>query len=261
MPMTIRNISGTLFIFAGLLSTNNTFSAEIEDVAPSLDRGDFNVFTRSLNIQPNGYKLIKDPTGKAPAKKVEQFEVRSGDCHFNKGWNDCEKDRERSEVRERGELASEGSKAWYGWHFYVPDDWPDVYPTKTVLGQFHQQDSHPVWMFLNIKGGLALDDHSTGRSSRIIELIPEKDFAGRWHRIEMHVKWKSNKKGFLKIWVNGKKKIDYKGKTMSAKKVYFRYGVYRSFVSRYKDFVQKKNVPKQRAMFANVRKSKNRKGL
>jgi len=259
--MTNRIVMGTLAVLVSLMWANKPFSAELEDVAPSLDRGDFNVFIRSLNTQSHGYKFINDPTGSAPAKKVEQFEVRSGDCHFNKSWSDCENDRERSEVREKGKLTSRGSKSWYGWYFYVPDNWPNVYPTKTVLGQFHQQDSHPVWMFLNIRGGLALDDHSTGRSSRIIELIPEKDFVGRWHRIEMHVKWKSNKKGFLKIWVNGKKKIDYKGKTMSAKKVYFRYGVYRSFVSRYKEFAQTKKVPSQRALFANVRKSKNRKGL
>ena len=259
--MNNRVTLGTLLVLASQMWVSLTFSADLEGVAPSLDRGDFSLFTRTLNIQPHGYKLINDPTGSAPANKIEQFEVRNGDCHFNNSWNDCKKDRERSEVRERGILTAEGSKAWYGWYFYVPDNWPNVYPTKTVLGQFHQQDSHPVWMFLNIRGGLALDDHSTGRSSRVVELIPEKDFVGQWHRIEMHVKWKTNKKGFLKIWINGKKKFDYKGITMTAKKVYFRYGVYRSFVSRYKEFAQTKKVPKQRALFANVRKSKKRTGL
>jgi len=231
------------------------------DVSPSPDRGDFGPFIRSLNVKPYGYTLIDDPTGKAPAKQVERFEVRSGDCYFNDGWSDCERDRERSELSEQGERSPRGTSAWYGWSFYVPEDWPDIYPTKTVLGQFHQQRAHPVWMFLNYNGGLVLDDQSRGRSKRFVPLIDEQNFAGRWHRVEVNAKWEKNASGFMKVWVNGDLKFDYQGKTMTAETVYFKYGVYRSFVSRYKAKSGQDTVPTQAAIFANVRKSLTREGL
>ncbi|MFL2558898.1 MAG: heparin lyase I family protein, partial [Arenicellales bacterium] len=37
--------------------------------------------------------------------------------------------------------------------------------------------------------------------------------------------------GWFTVWVNGEEKTSYYGKTMSCKEVYFKYGVYRSFVS------------------------------
>ncbi len=73
------------------------------DVSPSLNRGTFGPFIRSLNVKSYGYELIDDPTGDAPSKQVERFEARSGDCHFNGRWSDCERNRERSELWEQGE--------------------------------------------------------------------------------------------------------------------------------------------------------------
>ncbi len=231
------------------------------DVSPSLDRGAFCPFIRSLNVKPYGYKLIDDPTGSAPTKQVERFEVRSGDCHFNGGWSDCERNRERSELWEQGERSPRGTMAWYGWSFYVPDNWPNIHPTKTVLGQFHQHRAHPIWMFQNRDGGLVLDDQSTGRSTGSTPLIDAENFSGKWHRIEVNDKWEKDDTGFLKVWVNGDLKFTHTGKTMTADTVYFRYGVYRSFISRYKAASGNDTVPTQIAIFANVSKAPTRDGL
>lgn len=230
-------------------------------VSPSLDKGNFGPFRRALNIQPHGYALISDPTGLAPIPKVERFEVRSGDCHFNAGWNDCENDRERSELSERTKESSRGQTSWYGWSFYVPPNWPDVWPTKTVLGQFHQNGSHPLWMFLNNKGGLVLDDQSSGRTKQLIPLISASDFKGRWHRIEIQATWANSRQGAFNVWVNDVPTVNYKGRTMTAKTVRFQYGVYRSFTSRFKAAQGLDAVPTQIAMFANVRKADSRAGL
>ena len=45
-----------------------------------VDRGDFGSFKRLLNDRPYGYRVVEDPTGSAPTRRVERFEVRPGDC-------------------------------------------------------------------------------------------------------------------------------------------------------------------------------------
>jgi len=221
----------------------------------TIDRGNFGPFERSLNTRAHGYQLVEDPVGTFSGQQIERFEVREGDCSSNAGWSDCKNDRERSELRELTVGKNEGTTSWYSWSFYVPSDWPSVFPTKTVLGQFHQIGSHPVWMFLHQDGGLYLDDQSTGYSTRKALLIPADEFSNVWHKIEVQVKWTADDTGFLKIWVNNRQRFVHEGKTMSADTVYFRYGVYRSFLSRFKNANDTDVVPTQVAYFTNVRKS------
>jgi len=226
-----------------------------------LDRGSFGPFTRSLNTRPYGYAVVPDPTGNAPAPLVERFEVRPDDCETGPGWSDCANDRERSELTERGARNPEGSEWWYGWSLYVPADTPNIYPTKTAFGQFHQEGLRPVWMFQNKDGGYHLDDQVAGQTTRYIPLIEEADLRGRWHRIEVHAKWSRGADGVFQVWVNGTQKVDHHGPTMSAPLVFFKYGVYRSFLSRYKEAKGTDAVPAQTAYYANVRRAATREGL
>ena len=251
-----------IFLIAGLAAglIALTIGSVNESLTPA-DRGLFGPFARSMNVQPHGYTIIKDPTGKAPHPVVERFEVRAGDCHFNNGWSDCDKDRERSELRETGALSPVGTSAWYGWWFYLPADWPNVYPTKTTIAQFHQVRAHPVWMFLLRHGELVLDDQSIGRTTRYVPLVEANRLKGVWHRIEVHAHWSHDKTGFLKVYVNGDLKVDHKGRTMTTDMVYFRYGVYRSFISRYRSDDADEVIPTQAAYFANVMKAEARDAL
>jgi hypothetical protein len=216
---------------------------------------------RSLNDTKHGYQVVRDPTGLAPAKRVERFEVRPGDCARNGGWDDCAKDRERSELSEQRKNTKAGDEVWYGWSIYVPPDWKNVWPTKTALGQFHQKGSHVIWMFQNDKGGLLLDQQVEGRTTKKYPLLSARELRGRWNRIEVHVKWSTKADGFFHVYVNGARKVAFQGKTMTARNVYFKYGVYRSFLSRYKQASGANEVPGQTAYFANVRKAKSRDGL
>jgi hypothetical protein len=228
----------------------------------TVDRGSFGSFMRSLNSTSYGYKVVADPTGSAPTKMVERFEVQPGDCSANRGWSDCANDRERSELSERDKSGMTlGTTRWYGWSLFVPEDYINVYPTKVALGQFHQHKSHTVWMFQNSSGGYHLDDQVWGRTSRYYKLIDENDLKGKWHRIEVHVKWSTKGEGFFKVWANGEQKVDYSGRTMDAIKTYFKYGLYRSFLSKYKNAFGKNEVPGQVVYFANVRQSLSREGL
>ncbi len=200
-------------------------------------------------------------TGAASTPMIDVFDVRPGDCSFNSGWNDCLNDRERSELSEIKKSTGLHSEYWYGWSIYFPDTYQNVYPTKVALGQFHQKGSHPVWMFQNSDGGYHLDNQVTGRSSEYYLLIQEATLRGRWHRVEVHVRWEKDKTGFFRVWVNGTQKVDYEGATMDASYVYFKYGLYRSFLSRYKSKNNVDSVPAQTVYFSNVKRSLSRHGL
>jgi hypothetical protein len=231
----------------------------------AVNRGIFKKIIRSLNNKPHGYTVVSDPTGTAPTKRVEVFEVRPGDCAGDgRGWNDCKEDRERSELAEMKKRARSGSEYWYGWSIYFPEDYIHVYPTKTALGQFHQTDSHPLWMFNNasIVGGYQLEETVNNYGRNLHPLISEEDLRGKWHKIEVHAKWSRDREsGIFQVWVNGELKVDYKGKTMSAKEVFFKYGIYRSFMSNYKSKFKTDKVPAQTVYYSNVKKGHTRENL
>lgn len=231
-----------------------------------LNKGSFGSFKRSLNTKSYGYKIIEDPTGSAPTPLVERFEVRHGDCGWSGGWSDCSNDRERSELSGTKDNYS-GSEYWYGWHIYIPPDWNNIYPTKTALGQFHQSGgSRPAFMFQNRDGGYWVD-RNFGNSYGDEKIIKKEDFIGKWNKIEIHAKW-NKKDGFFIVYVNGEKKYDFKGTTKDEQAVYFKYGIYRSFMTRYLKGRYEvvfgdapKIVPTQIALYSNVKRSKAREGL
>jgi hypothetical protein len=55
--------------------------------------------------------------------------------------------------------------------------------------------------------------------------------------------------------------VDYAGQTMTADVTYFKYGIYRSALSRYKQAKGVAEVPAQTVYFANVKRAKTREGL
>ncbi len=56
---------------------------------------------------------------------------------------------------------------------------------------------------------------------------------GKWNDILVNAKWTHKKDGFFKIWINGKLKYHWKGKTQhKGERTEFHVGVYRSFINR-----------------------------
>ncbi len=228
----------------------------------AIERGSFDTFMRSLNDKTYGYRVIPDPTmvpkENTSPQHVERFEVRDGDCGANKGWSDCDTDRERSELSEKYKKTYPGERHWYSWKIFFPEDYVNIYPAKVALGQFHQHKSHVVWMFQNADGGYYLDDQVFGRTRKYYPLISEEDLRGRWHKVEVDAKWSTENDGWFRVWINGEQKVDYAGQTMQAKAVYFKYGLYRSFVSRYKIQHSADTVPTQVVFFKDVARADSR---
>lgn len=228
-------------------------------------RGNFGPFVRSLNDKSYGYQQVADPALAKTAPNVvgavvERFEVRPGDCGGENAI-DCGRDRERSELSERGDRNPQGSSYWYGWSLYVPQNFANVAPTKVALGQFHQEGSHPAWMFEIDQSGYHIDDHVTDNKTRYHTLINDDGLRGRWHDITIYAHWATGADGVLQVWADNVLKFDYRGPTMTADKVYFKYGLYRSFVSRYQNANETDKVPAQTVYFKNVRRADSRAGL
>lgn len=197
-------------------------------------------FQRSLNDKPYGI-VTTDKSKGHPAfagSKAERFEVRQGDCGQQPGWSDCATDRERAEMSELKPYTQMNTPTWYSWAVYFDPSWPDISPVTTTVGQFHQRDvSAPAMLFIQRNGTYYMRIESAkelwATNAREYELINPKLLRGRWHYVIVHANWSKNADGFIKVWVNNTLRVDIKGPTtVNSTPVYFKYGIYRSFVSR-----------------------------
>jgi len=202
----------------------------------------------------NGFKVIADPTGEAPSATVEQFVLRDGDCR----GLDCTTDRERVELIERrtgaDDGAIDGSSFWYGWSLYLPDDFDDLWPTRTRLGQFKEAPSSgggkPVFMFAVKRGGLYIED-GTGSGLKIFEL---SDLLGKWTKFEVFIKW-SKRSGAVAIYINDEPVFNVSGRPslIEAERGRMQYGIYRAGISNYKSAHKTNTLPTQSVYYSNVK--------
>ena len=175
----------------------------------------------------------------------QRFEAGPGDCGASETgrWDDCKRDRERTELLEYGE-SYDGSKVWYRWSIFIPEGHVNIFPTKLTYGQFFQAPCkrRPAFMFAEFDGGYWYWMHSHVRGYReVIQLLEPDEFIGKWNDIVVQAHWSSGDDGFLKVFVNGRLKADYEGHTFTktgghggkvCNAMKFKYGVYRAFVSR-----------------------------
>ncbi len=186
------------------------------------------------NFKKYGYRIVKKADGHPvrDGKKSMRFEVRAGDCSWSSGWSDCKNDRERHELQSRKRWS--GGEYWYHWSIFLPENYPVIYPVKVALAQFHQKDAHVVWMFQNGNGGYFVDNQTVGHTIDNPRILSDGEMRGKWFDILVHVRWTHKKEGFFRVYVNGETKPRYKwtGQTKTkGKKVYYKFGIYRTYVS------------------------------
>lgn len=177
---------------------------------------------------------------------AERFVLRPGDCPRSTG--DCQSDRERIEFFDAGSRIAPGDEAWYAYSVYLPANFPipAARPgdATLILGQIHQRGrSGPELLMLYDATGLAvmlnspheLDDDPMNPLGpfRYSTILPARSMLGRFTRIMIHARWSRQSDGFLEVFVNGTRVWSYSGATTNANDpLYFKYGLYRSFVSR-----------------------------
>jgi hypothetical protein len=255
---TVKAYMGKYIIFLPLLVIFITGCAGFETIE---GKGGFS-FKRSLNRKTYGYQRVSAPHPVRAGESSERFEVRPGDCYWHRTLNDCINDRERSELKQNEPHEIVGEEYWYGWSIFFPNDYPNIFPTETALGQFKSNYVNaPVVMFLDFPNGYWMQFvQIRGRHFQdSYLLIDEEELRGRWHDIVVHARWSNNDDGFIKVWVNDVLKANYSGAlTRYINQIYFKYGVYRNGVSLYKLAENVDSVPTQVVYFDEVRKGRSR---
>ena len=227
--------------------------------AQDIDRGQLSPMRRSLsNNHPHAYSIIDDITQNAPTKKIEKFELRAGDCTKDPIWNDCASDRERIELVQRVLSQINNKTQWYGWSFYFPENYKDVWPVKLTISQFLDEGFDlPAWVFHVNDKGIVIENTLT-RPGLTQLLIKKSDMLKKWHTIHVEAFFSKKEEGKFNIWVNGQEVFKYSGPTLKSDIYFFKYGLYRAFLSRAK---KRKRIPTQNIYFSNVRLEDTREAL
>ena len=204
-------------------------------------------------------------------KKSERFEVRPGDCGVtdNGKWSDCENDRERSEMTSLDDINYyDGDEYWYRWSIFFPNNHVNLYPVFITYGQFKQTGCKPVFSFINADfaggkyqigdfGSYINSSYDIKKSTDRYALL-DTNYIDKWLDIVVYAKWSTSNDGIFRVWMNGKLKRDYKGRTMYChSKGYFKYGIYRSSVS--KNYLSKEITTV--VYYDGIRISKTRDGM
>lgn len=199
----------------------------------------------------------------ADGTQGERFILKPGDCPRDTG--DCRSDRERIEFFEKGNAQPVGSEVWLAWSVMPAPETPLNLNTSLILGQFHQRgDSGPPLLFQVLDGRYGLkmtdpyrldnDPMNPIPDFRNVEFLSLGSMRGRWTRVMVNAKWSRNADGFIRVWINGKSAWNYSGPTVNANDpIYFKYGAYRSFVSKCGG-----PCPELTVYYSNVRRGQSR---
>ena len=235
----MKKFLGVLFL--SLLLSGNSFAAKIVKLPKDVSSG--SKFYKSLTgkyYKKYGYQIVSKDDGH-PVRAGNQsirFEVRNGDCGRDPGsWSDCKNDRERHELS-GGDSDMTKGEYWFSWSIYFPKDHKNLYPLSNAFGQFHQKEGNPVFMFKELKNGYSIVRTITDKDEDYDQknLLNNEEVLGKWFDVLINAKWTKKKDGFFKIWINNELKYDYVGPTKSKSKVYQKFGVYRTGITRYLNY-------------------------
>ena len=208
-----------------------------------------------------GKKLSKfrdTVTSPALGKKAWKITLLPRDCGKDKDgdYSDCKNNGKDAVVghgggdRARSEYSSSGPRytgeKWISVSIFIPEDFKTVEPVSTSLFQIYEwgntnQQRHPRMMLRVKRGNLEPRYFAVnGMDSQglIYKHLKIDDMRNKWTTIIFHTKMsKDPKKGFIKMYVNDILYNDYKGKTGYGGKYFNKFGIYHSWISRWKDEV------------------------
>jgi hypothetical protein len=185
----------------------------------------------------------KDYDHKIEGEYSEKFVLAHGDCG-TKGYNDCNKDRQR--IERRVDYPYFGKHVWYKFSFYLDKEWDDE--TMASIAQVKIRDVRPPAWQMNVQySTLNLKLEILGSyDSSCNFLLGKEDMKGKWNQVVLYTNysdeptpWLKNK--YMGLWINGKQmQIDNcdrwpilgnEKSKYSRGGTSFRYGIYQSYVS------------------------------
>ncbi|MBT4645025.1 MAG: hypothetical protein HOC10_00860, partial [Pelagibacteraceae bacterium] len=188
-----------------------------------------------------------------------RFESNDGECGQEPNWNDCPNDRERAELNYGDETWKK--ERWYRFYLFLPKDYNSIAPAKMSLIQWKRLDpSEGLIQFQHMHAGLTFNRNGDTFPDSYIVLKSNEDLLGNWTEIIFNTNWHPDpKKGFMKVWIDGKLKVDFKGRANAKKggKLKSTYGLYSSYMSYYKNTFKTKKMPQRVAFYDGVKAEKN----
>ena len=191
--------------------------------------------------------------------KSVRFELNDGECGYEPKWSDCENDRERTELYYKRYPSK--AERWYQFYIFLPKDYNSVAPSKMSLIQWKRhKPSKVLVMFQHMHAGLTFNRNGDTFRDSYVLLKKNEELLGNWTQIIFNTNWHPDPdKGFMKVWIDGQLKIDFKGISnhpSKGKEQSLRYGLYNSSMSRYKNIFETKKMPQRIIFFDGVRSEK-----
>ncbi len=189
-------------------------------------------------------------------QESQRFEIRHGDCGTDGEWSDCNNDRRRIEryVEPTSSEKPEGV-AWYSWSLYLPEDFQQLNPSNTTLGQVKINGyREPLWLLNGRRNWIKIIFDASDQQCKLIKI---EDVLGQWTDFLMKVDYSTDEetdKLYSEIYINGnyvnceidqpvltKQVLRDRRKHHKRLKINFRYGIYNSYVSRWLDLWRTKS--------------------
>lgn len=187
-----------------------------------------------------------------------RFESNNGECGKEPKWSDCENDRERTELYYK--KIPWKKERWYRFYIHLPEDYNSIAPAKMSLIQWKRlKPSKVLVMFQHDHSGLTFNRNGDTFKDTYIVLKSNKELLGSWTEIIYNTNWHpDSEKGFMKVWIDEKLKVDFKGRSNNkkGKELNLRYGLYSSKMSRYKRVFETETMPQRIIFFDGVKEEK-----
>ena len=238
----------------------------------------FKHHTNHMGHNDYNFKYIEDKNKARAGKYFQRFELRDGDCFGDDVWSDCDTDRERVEFSAEPHQRPKKTQC-YGYSLMLSEDFIDIYPVHTSLGQVHQKGGPtgtaegmasfpPLIQIDALNGNLQFNWHKlSGSATNVIDmgmgdfykLKSLEDMKGVWTDISFCLDFKNKR---MDAWVDGIKKVEILESPIffKPKSIYFKHGIYRSFIKRYKshayytDESWNGKMPTQTVFFDEIRR-------
>ena len=223
----------------------------------------------------DGIHDLTSPTAKKPIlvtkdtnsnNSVIKFQLRHGDCGEEPNFSDCDNHRERAELVFEKEVAQK--EKWYRFKIYFPSSHNPTSPANLSIIQWKRnranitgaRSSLVLVQFQQRRSGLVFNRNGgTFKHSNIV-LVTEEELYNRWIEIVFNTNWHpDNKKGFMRVWVNGQQKVNAMGASHShnGEKLNLRLGLYSSALYRFTDAFPKEKHPTREIYFDAIKGSYN----
>lgn len=215
------------------------------------------------NTTKHGFTRVKDVV--RAGKRGQRFEVRAGDCGWDDGWSDCANDRERSELYVKKDWRA-GTDQWIAFSINLPADFKTSPRVRTTVGQVKMKGgpkgfaggfpSEPGVFQMEMLGNryffrvhvLSGPFDNVKNDIKDYPLASISELRGRWTDFVVRVNTKTAP-ATIEVFKNGKRVVLHNyNQNYAPRAYYFKYGIYRSFVSNHRG-----PMPTQVVYFDEVR--------